>query len=596
MASRNEIHELMISEQSKFKERFFVMFTNTFFNKYVLTGIFFAFTTLFFTYLFSMRFHTYLPYSVFWVSIISMVLILLFQIMTTANEGYEKILVLEILIYSISLHLLYQIPYYGLFDSDSYEYVMVSKQIIKHGVILPVRIGENDVPSWPATSIFGASLNLMLGITLLSVAKWFPSFFAGIFISIFYLFVRKIFEKKTALLSVMVYSSLYYFTGKGSTFVGQIFALVPLTCVLFLLLDKENNNNTNKNKVNRILISILCLGTLSFSHHVTGFILALICFIHFATSTGLKFLERRKGLFLKKPILNVSLTFVFLTSIAFISYSIYVNGLALAKLVSFMKFILFPEKAGLGTFSDVYNISASKIFTLRGMILYYGFYLFNIIFGLVILYNILFQYKKHRPEFFSFSFFLLVNGVFGLVQLYILPVKQTGLDPERILLLGWILGSCAVVHCLINNRKKFYYYVGILLLTLFIVYNLYSINFGVWDPKYEDIPGNVLIENYALAKTINFSPNVAATKNDILALYDVQGFYAKNMITQTLKDIKDLDYIIINKIRIENDIKDAQKNRYPHDKNVLYQYVHLMNKGTNKIFDSNKLMVIKLLH
>ena len=243
---------------------------------FATTTVFFLCMALLFGYLLAMRFYFPLPIAVFWVAVITAILIIVFQITQIPWPGYKGFLLAEILILGIALHTVYQIPFYGFYGSDSYENMMVVREILEHGIITPARPDSESVVFWPLLKIHGAQLHYLTGITTFNIAKWFSLIMSSIFILLLYILIKKLFRSaKVALLTILLMVTLQYFTMYGAKFHNENIALIIMMTMLYFLTKAERGD-----RIKFAALSIVGLFGVIFAHHLTPLLL-LIFLLHY---------------------------------------------------------------------------------------------------------------------------------------------------------------------------------------------------------------------------------------------------------------------------------------------------------------------------
>ncbi len=165
------------------------------------------------------------------------------------------------------------------------------------------------------------------------------------------------------------------------------------------------------NRIKLTCLAILCSAGLVFAHHETSLIMMVFLLAHLII-TYLSHSSRVNSLLrLKQPMLNITGTFILLTFVILFSYWMYKYQFPLLVFREWGK-ILWSGELWAGTFGELeYTLSPQTIVSIRGKVLFYGYFLFHAIFALILLYKILFQPKDRRVDFYSFTFLLGVCGV-----------------------------------------------------------------------------------------------------------------------------------------------------------------------------------------
>jgi hypothetical protein len=282
-------------------------------------------------------------------------------------------------------------------------------------------------------------------------------------------------------------------------------------------------------------------------------------------------------------------TFSFL-SIAFVgifAYWIYVITGPLHSLVTFVKDIFVPAELGAATYGELYGITGTIPQSFRGGVLFYGFYLFILIFIIILLYGLLPRLRYHRIEDLSFTLFLFVCGIGGLMALYLIPY-EIGPYPDRFIMFGWLFAFAPLTAIILSRKTKWLIGVGIFLLFAFMLHNIYQIEPAAWDSKVgaEMSPSE---EDYALAETFDFSSGkIAASADNLLAIYDVS-----NNLGEDFKyvDLSQYEWVIVNE-------EILQLEYYSESAKQAIAEMKQMEKGgspdRNTIYQSSNLSVFKL--
>lgn len=558
-------------------------------NKIITVGIFFAATALLILYLLSIRWHIYLPVTLFWVAVSSMLGIIIYQsLKIELSSSYTKVVLLEIVVTGVVLHLIYQIPYYGLRGWDIYRDMASVKAILSSGLVRGAPQYVTEYSYFPAIHIFGAVLSLITHIDLFSVVKWFPSLLDLALVPLLYLLVRSIFnEEKIALLSALLFACLQQYILTSSLFIRQTYALVLAICCIYLYLSAKNSPHSTTN----LVLSIICFIGTVFAHHLTSFMLLVFLLIHLLVTKASKvtFLQRT---YFRDNITGakVSITFSLIAFTALFAYWMYVVSFPLQTLSRLLLEVFTPGKWGTNTYAEVADISAATIQTVRGYIMFYGFYFFTAIFGIILLYRLFPRAKNRRIEVYSFTLFLFLCGVVGFLSLYIIAAAAY---PHRFLLFGWLFGFTPLVVAILKSKIKWRRRVGIFLLITFMLLNIYMIDPKAYDPRTE---GSALVtseENYALANTFDFSGGqIFGFQNSIMAIYSVHNNLGTT-ITLSEVNLTKFDWIIIEKEDLELLKKQYQEPR-PETIAALQNLSIEFPLDYNKIYESDSLQVFKM--
>ena len=363
-------------------------------SKQITYCSFFASTTLLVIYLLSMRWQVYLPILLFWLVIALNLVTIVYQIFRIKlSPSFVAIVLLEIAITSYFFHMIFQIPSYGLFGSDSYVDLASTKDIIVSGHLMGAPQYFTEASSFPIIHLFGASLAMITGIDLFSVAKWFPSLFDAILVPLYYLFIRSVFkEKRIALISSLLFVCLQNHIAFSSLFIRQTYGLIlAVLCVYFYF----SANHSPTPKTNGAL-SITCLILTVFTHHLTGFMLSIFLLVHLLVTRAFDYPFFRK-VYSKNNIKGEKITkyFLLLTFVTLFTYWLFavvqspLYTTPINALASLAKNIFTIESWGANTYAVSAGITGAQIQSIRGYFIFYGFYLFNAIFILMLLYGLM---------------------------------------------------------------------------------------------------------------------------------------------------------------------------------------------------------------
>lgn len=554
-------------------------------EKLSTTGIFFTAVILLLVYLMSIKYHIYLPVHIFWVSISLIFGSIVYQIIKIKLSTYFiKVVLFEIAIVGFVFHLIYLIPYYGLRGSDEYFDFNSMKSILLSGFVRGVPQYINTTSYWPMIHIIGAQLKLITNLNAFDVVKWFPPLMSIALTLMLYLLIRNIFgDERVALLSILLFNSLQHYIIFGSAFVRETIAIVYIVGFVYIYF--------SANSPIKIALSIIFLISLTLSHHLTSLIIFIFLSIHFISSKVLLSSTfsnlHSKTNFSGKKITPV----IFLLAIMIpLAYWMYVYIQPLVTIVTFFKGM--TSSTDTSTYAQISNISLSTIQTIRGYIIYLGFYFFNLIFSAILLYQLFHNAKKQQLEIYSFSIFLLILGAFGFLILYIIPIKTVFLFPDRLLAYGWIFGFAPLTLCILTREHKWFKRTGILLLVAFLLYNIYVIEPTAWDLNAEGVAMATSEEDYALANTLNFHGDIkiGAHQNSLMAIYDIHNYVGINIFTMTDLDIQDYDWIIVQKKQLELQNKYIPNNMsYKLDEIEQHPSMNVI-----KIYESNSLAAYKM--
>jgi hypothetical protein len=231
----------------------------------------------------------------------------------------------------------------------------------------------------------------------------------------------------------------------------------------------------------------------------------------------------------------------------------------------------------------------SPIVTIKGNIIYYGFFLFNILFALILIARLIIQKNRQKIEDLSFTTFLFLCFFFGFLSLYFIGSVAV---PQRYLSFGWMFGIIPLVAIIINLKKDLYKKFFIILLASFILYNVYNINDAFYTGN-ASFTGAVTTEkDYKIAERINFSYGYYGYVGVNGAIYDTQGILDKN-VTNMDDFYNSSKMAIIYEEMLLRNIEPLKKKSY-EDYNVIMEIISYKNqKNIDKIYDLGNRYIIK---
>jgi len=559
-------------------------------SKVSTVGMFFAAAALLVFYLLSIRWHVYLSVTLFWVAVALMLSTTVYQILRIElSSSYAKVVLLEIAVTCFVFHLIYQIPYYGLPDPDAYRDMASAKGILSSGFVMGDPNYISHYSYFPIIHIFGATLSMITGINLFSVAKWFPSLLDVALIPLLYLLVRSIFkEEKVALLSALLFACLQNHILYSSLFIRETYALVLAVCCIYLYFSAKHSPHPATNYA----LSIMCLIGTVFAHHLTSFMLLIFLSTHFLLTKAAEVPFFRRTYFGHNITREkITTTFLLIAFVATLAYWIFVAMSPLYTLTTFVRSIFTPSQWGVNTYAAIAGLSAVSTLTIRGHIIFYGFYFFLLIFGLILLYGLLPRAKNRRVETYSFTLFLFLCGLVGFLSLYLVAPAAF---PDRFLTYGWLFGFAPLAVAILKGKHKWLRRIGVLLLIAFMLFNIYMIDPTAWDARAEGVSAATSEDDYALANTIDFSiGKIFGPPNALMAIYDVHnnlGTIWYGGVSEV--DLTKFDWVIINKKELE---LEERYYREPRTETIA-ALERLATEGStdyNKVYESNSLLVFK---
>jgi hypothetical protein len=533
-----------------------------------------------FSYLYLIRFETIaFGQYIFWGLVSLIYIILIIQIfITNFSKKLEALMLLQLVIFSLLLNSIFQLPFSLIYGSDSSMESYVVKTLIDNGHI---RLNLTNYSFWPIVHIYGAIVYNLTNWDLNYVMKYVPSFIALSVIPLIYVFFKQVLEKedqkyKLAFLATIFFIFLYNRILFGSIFVRQTIAIPILLLIIYFYYKRPNLSDHNK-----ILISILII-TLVFeiamSHHFTSFLLIIFFIILFTYEyIGKKY-------FAKKDF-NKNNQFFLICGVIILFYWAYIAILPLMSVGTFVNELITPSAAD-PTFGQSMHVN-----TIRDYMILFGFLLFNGFFGLIML----FQFKKIK-EYQVFILFLVFCGIAGVVNFFFIQ----SIFPDRFLLFGWLFGSVALIVAISKLESSKLKKISIGLFILFFFYNIYEIEPNVYTHP-ADIINQPNIEGYDLINNINMSnATYLSTAGDRSIVWSIYGNSRATSATDLDLLSKNLNknytyfkFVIWNK-KVDQIPLDIETN----EKMKIYRnYVSEIDQSTDtnylKIADTNGISIYR---
>jgi hypothetical protein len=555
-------------------------------NRYLASiGIFVAAAITLTVYLLGLRFHLEFPVPFFFISLGLIAATLIYQCLALELfHPFPTIIISEIVVANILLHLIYQISGYGLYGSDSYTDFCTLKGILYSGFVggSPEYIQITD--SFPMIHIWTAELVLINKLNMLDAAKWFPMIIDCAMIPFLYLLARHLFkQEKTALLSTLLFISLQHHILYSSLFIRETFALVmAVACVYFYMSARASGHPI----IYRLLSVMFLVGTIC-AHHLTSLMLIIMLFVLFIVSyfTKVSVFKRifRGAVEGEKSTLSFVVIAVVVTMVYWTVVAVY----PIRDFSGFLKDLISVSNWGQHTYVEMTGISNGALPSIRYYFLIYGSYLCFLIFGLLLLFRLLSRNKPFHIETWSFSLYLFLCAVFGIAFTLLLPRTVIG---DRFLMYGWLLVCGPLALTIFELRSKLVKGTLFLVLSIFIFINVFTIHPALWNSQKLIARPTPSQEDYALAKTINFTnANILSTSNDIFAIVDVRNFKGENAFTVVRpRNISEFQWIIVNRLEMINTAELTSKFTL----NIIsaMQRLRIANSIlTNKTYESNNI-------
>ena len=555
----------------------------------------------------------------FWIPILSMMIILFYQIFNFNKSKKEYMILAELFLFYLCLHLIYQVGFYGLGSSDAYIDYNFFKSILATSHF---SLG-GEISGWPILHIFASEMTYFTNLGSLEIAKYLPSIISSLIVLPLYILANSVYDnKKVALIACLIFGTISQFIEFESYFVREIIGVFFIVLLFYIIYIYKKNPTKSRPFT---LLFFLIVPVLVLSHHFSSFLFLIIITLFLLMSYVVPLIYKRKNSDLKTKI-NVNTVFL-VCSVILLAYWIYSATMVLENLGVFFK--------GLFGITEVTSYVqqaqlTGSIVSLRGTIIYYGFFIFNIILGAILMLKLFIDNNKENIEDFTFTFFLLFCGIYGLMAVFFI---STSIFPQRLLTFGWILGVIPLAGFILTlnrmnheNLKLFqisfkrltkpkignYKIINIafvLLIFSFMTFNLYNI-----DPDYigkdYSAAGVADYDAYAIADIIKFNSTYALNNSPFYyygysgatnAIFDEHGI-PQQTVGKDISKIKyyDTNFPNSNKIAIINEniilqYLDYQKIKSIQDYNdnmLILSYKNSTN--VNKIVDiGNNIYVLK---
>lgn len=477
----------------------------------------------------------------FWTSILIMLGIILYQIFYVKNNTF---VLFEIILLFFLLHILYQVNYFGLAESDSYQDFNFLKTIINTNsfTINP----DSDVSGWPLLHLLTSSISFTIKVDPLLIAKFLPSFIESIIAISIYLFVRTIYQnEKAALLSCLIVGTIPKFISFESFFVRESYAIFFLILFFLVLYTAKKRDDPRYLALTVLLIPVMVL-----SHHFTSMMLMVLLFIFIFFSEVIPYLHRRETTYQVFRINIIPIFIILLLTIIFYwmiftpgiindFYKIYLESIGIREFAS------YGQRIGIDT----------TIVTLRGNILFYGFFFFEGILAFLLFIALFLKRSKQKIENTTFTFFLYLCLGLGAVSLLILGSL---IYPDRFLPFGWLFGAIPLSILILGFKRNALRKIMVFVVITFIIFNIYNV-----DPEIitgsGPFVGRASEKEYAIAATINIPKILPIAKTSDKqkyqqylgydgvknAIFDIQGVNLKGLMKSPLTPSNIFNYQIL---------------------------------------------------
>ena len=519
--------------------------------------------------------------AIFWLSILLMFGTVIYQIFFLKNNTF---VLFEIFIIYLSLHLTFHIGFYGLGESDSYIDYNFFKTILNDNSFI---LGQS-VDGWPMIHIFSSSLSLTTEIDPFLIAKFFPAFISSIIVIPFYLLVKNIYKnQKVALFSCLIFGTIPQFMIFEGLFVRETFALFIMILFFYILYISKQRGDYPF-----ILLTIILIPAVVLSHHFTSFMLIILLGTYFVVSKIIPFLYRKDVKILSRLSGKINIKIIFLMIlVSTISYWIFH-----AVFIMDYSYTVVSELVGLEgdtTYATLYLNLGTPIVTLKGNIIYYGFFFFHSLFAFILLIKLIKRKNNQKIEDTSFTMFFFFCMFYAYLALNVLGAS---IFPDRFLPFAWIFGIIPLTGFLLILKKDLYKKILVLLLISFVVYNLYNIDSDYYTGNASLTAVVATEKDYLIAEQIDFPEEYHGYVGVVGAIYDVQGIEQRTggKPLENLSDFYNSSAMaVINEDHYLIELKNL-KEKTPEAYDKAIEILSYKNQnGIDKICDLGNIYVLK---
>lgn len=239
--------------------------------------------------LLSQRLNIHLPVSIFWITVVAITCIICIQIAFFNLNSNKYAILLQILIFSWIIRTIF-IPNTGFFGRDPYQEMEVVNAIFNQGWDLDSDVFSSyryqySYPILYELIIIGSQI---LGISVYSIARWFPLLYSTSSLLFIYLLSNNLFNSnKSSLLSLFGASMLYQYVMFHTLPIRESIAFVFFTATLYVYFKQKKTN------VTFTILALLFLIVITLSHHLTSFLTLLFISLHILVNKTCKILETK---------------------------------------------------------------------------------------------------------------------------------------------------------------------------------------------------------------------------------------------------------------------------------------------------------------
>jgi len=545
------------------------------------------------------KFHMGYNFLLFWWPILIMISIILYQIFFLKDDRHKSFILFEIFFVYLLLHLIFVVGYYGLRGSDSYLDYNVFK-----GILSDYRFSlESGVKGYPMLHIFSSVIYFFTKINPLYIAKFLPSLISSLIVFPVYFLIVKVYgDTRIALFSSLIFGTVPQFMSFETSYVREIFGLFIMVLFFYILCA-----SIRKKYSNLYLILFVLIPVAIFSHHLSSFLLLCLGIIYLLVSIGLKFFNKILSFVSKKieiikdipsRLNRKALLVILVFSVSLLSYWFYIYGFDLIGILidNILDMLGFKKITG-STYAEYMNLDAS-IITLRGNILFYGFFFYVFLFSILLIIKFFIKDIFNKIEDTTFLIFYFLCMFLGFLSLYFI---SGSVFPDRLLTFAFLFGLIPITTFILILKKNIYKKIITVLFVSFIIFNLYNIDMEnyTYNASYSGkVEGAVTEKEYLIAKHIIFPHAYYGYIAAVSAIYDTQGIEPlSGGITLEYMNVTDFrnssSMAVINEAIYLKNLKNLQQ-KSPREYSKVVEILSSKNyRDIDKICDFGEIYVIK---
>jgi hypothetical protein len=436
---------------------------------------------LFVTYLVSTNLPSPSPVWTFWVIVIFLSFLMVWQVGKTENSAArEGIVLCEIFFLGFALYLIFVVTVpYGLFGRDVHHDYYVAKTIMEYGWPIPEQAyivpHTYSYSEYPAIHILGGVVSNILGIKLFAiegsftVTKWLPTIISSCLPLLVFAIVKRMYHNgQVALLASFGSLALYYHLFFHSMFVRETVAFPVYLAFIFLYVV-----NVTRLRASTAVSSlcILALFALALAHHLT-FVMLLIYLTILPIVLYLSNKVGRRVFRWPTPFARLDFTMLMLALVIFFAYTMYIGEGAFGLLAQYIKDLLHPVVI-------TKYVTGERV--LRDQTLFYLRMFFAATFALLVLIQIL-KNRKTTIVWDVLGLALAVGCFVIWVLGFLLEGLQFGTGISRFETFAWFSLMMSAAHAIWHLKYK---NVAIYFVAFFVICNVLALPSYVYDRNAE---------------------------------------------------------------------------------------------------------------